>query len=113
MEVVAEIVACNPAACDEDGDELTVEMLMEAVVVDPEDASHVLGDLMWRRQLIEMLPECIGDLTVDGDLFFEDNQLESLPESFGSLTVGGDLYLYHNPMVASLAENSFPGLTVL
>ena len=54
-----------------------------------------------------------GSLTIGGDLYLNNNQLESLPESFGSLTVGGDLYLYHNSVVASLAENSFPGLTVL
>ncbi len=51
-EVVAEIVARNPSAA---ADGLTVERLMEDVEVDPEDASHVLGDLDGRHRWIAVL----------------------------------------------------------
>ena len=108
---------------------------MHDVEVDPEDASHVLGSLNWGLRGIVVLPESIGDLTVDGHLWLEKNQLESLPTSFGSLTVGGDLYLYsnkleslpesfgsltvggdlglhYNPVAKSLNAHSFPGLTL-
>ena len=131
-EVAAEIVARNPSAA---ADGLTVEVLIDGVEVDPEDASHVLGSLWWDSKDIVVLPESISDLTVDGNLALcnnemeslpesfgsltvggkldlSDNQLESLPESFGSLTVGGDLYLYDNPVAESLNEHSFPGLTL-
>ena len=92
-EVATEIVARNPSAA---ADGLTVERLMEDVEVDPEDASHVLGDLDWGHKGLVVLPESIGDLTVDGGLHLSDNQLESLPESFGSLAVGGYLNLNGN-----------------
>ena len=105
-DVVAEIVARNPSAA---ADGLTVEILMEGVEVDPEDTSHVLGDLDWGRLGIVVLPESIGDLTVDGDLYLNNNKLESLPESFGSLTVGGDLNLHNNPVVESLNANGSRG----
>ena len=94
--MAAEIVERNPVAAADGG--LTVERLMEGVEVDPEDASHVLGDLDWSKMGIVVLPESIGDLTVDGGLRLQGNKLESLPESFGSLTVGGDLYLVGNPV---------------
>jgi len=42
-ETAAEIVARNPAAVAE---ALTVRDLMEHVMVDPKDASHVLGDVL-------------------------------------------------------------------
>jgi len=131
-EVAAEIVARNPSAA---ADGLTVEVLIDGVEVDPEDASHVLGSLWWDSKDIVVLPESISDLTVDGNLALYNNKLESLPESFGSLTVGGDLhlennqleslpdsfgsltvgktlYLNGNPVAGSLNENSFPGLRI-
>jgi len=54
--VAAEIVAGNPVAA---ADGLTVEILMGDVEVDPENASHVLGDLNWSRNNkgIVVLPE--------------------------------------------------------
>ena len=86
---------------------------MLGVRVDPEETSHVLGSLNWNGLGIVVLPESIGDLTVDGDLYLNSNQLESLPESFGSLTVGGgSLILCDNPVAESLNEHSFPGLTL-
>ena len=106
-ELAIEIVACNPGARNV---EVTVETLMRRVEVDPEDASHVMGDLDWGGKGIAVLPECTGDLTVDGNLIFYANQLESLPESFGSLTVGRVLHLSNNPVAASLNKNSFPRL---
>ena len=132
-EVAAEIVARNPVAAADSG--LTVEMLMRNVKMDPEDASHVLGNLDWgvkgivvlpesiddltiagnlnlRNNELESLPESFGSLTVGGDLHLENNQLESLPDSFGSLTVGKTLYLNGNPVAGSLNENSFPGLRI-
>ena len=133
-DLAAEIVARNAVAAADGG--LTVEMLMGYVEVDPADDSHVLGDLDWSKKRIVVLPESVGDLTVDGGLYLDGNQLELLPESFGSLTVGGDLYLTgnqleslpesfgsltvgggdlwldDNPVAASLSENSFPGLTI-
>ena len=155
-EVATEIVARNPSAA---ADGLTIERLMRCVEVDPEDASHVLGGWWsWSRKGLVVLPESIGDLTVDGNLNLYNNQLESLPASFGrltvggalnlqcnrleslpasfgrltvggdldlyrnkveslpasfgGLTVGGDLRLSNNPVVASLNENSFPGLAL-
>ena len=59
-EAAAEIVASNPAAVPEG---LTVHDLMEHVMVDPKDASHVLGDvdLCWSRMGIAAL-ESIGEL---------------------------------------------------
>ena len=104
-EVAAEILALNTAA-----DGLTVELLLRGAEVDPEDASHVLGDLYWCCKDIVVLPESIGDLTVGGFLELSCNKLESLPESFGSLTVGCDLYLQCNKL-ESLPE-SFGSLTV-
>ena len=65
-EVAADIVAGNPSAA---ADGLTVEGLMEDVEVDPEDASHVLGSLNWGGKGLVVLPESIGDLTVDGCLY--------------------------------------------
>ena len=134
-EVAAEVVACNPDARGTYGDALTVETLMNNVEVDPEDDSRVLGNLRWSRIGIVVLPERIGDLTVDGILNLSDNQLESLPESFGSLTVRGDLYLQGNKLeslpesfgsltaggylylnknqLESLNEHSFPGLHLI
>jgi len=106
-EVATEIMARNPRAA---ADGLTVERLMEDVEVDPEDASHVLGSLNWSYAGIVVLPESIGDLTVDGRLCLQFNQLESLPESFGGLTVGGDLKLENNKL-ESIPE-SFGSLTV-
>ena len=100
-------MARNPSAA---ADGLTVEVLIDGVEVDPEDASHVLRGLNWGLRGIVVLPESIGDLTVDGHLWLEKNQLESLPTSFGSLTVGGDLLLYSNKL-ESLPE-SFGSLTV-
>jgi hypothetical protein len=135
-EVAAETVACNPGALNwHTGDEVTVEVLMEDVEVDPEDAAHVMGDLNWGNKGIVVLPESIGDLTVGGNLRLQNNKLESLPESFGSLTVGGNLRLQnnkleslpesfgsltvggevslgYNPVAESLNENSFLGLTL-
>ena len=108
--MAAEIVARNPVAAADGG--LTVEMLMEGVEVDPADDSHVLGNLDWNCKCIVVLPESIGDLTVDGSLCLNDNQLESLPESFGSLTIDGGLFLSDNPVAVSLDENSFPGLSL-
>jgi hypothetical protein len=106
---------------------------MRIVEVDPADASHVLGNLHWGEQGIVVLPESIGDLTVDGSLdlssnkleslpesfwsltvsrslYLNSNQLISLPESFGSLTVGESLYLNDNPVVESRNENRLPGV---
>ena len=83
---------------------------MRIVEVDPADASHVLGNLHWGEQGIVVLPESIGDLTVDGSLDLSSNKLESLPESFGSLTVSRSLYLNSNQLI-SLPE-SFGSLTV-
>ena len=107
-EVAAEIVARNPVAAADSG--LTVERLMECVEMNPEDASHVLGDLHWGGKGILVLPESVGDLTVSGSLNLQNNNLKSLPESFGSLTVGGSLWLYNNQL-ESLPE-SFGSLTV-
>jgi hypothetical protein len=109
-EVAVEIVARNPSAA---ADGLTVEILMEGVEVDPEDTSHVLGDLDWSSLEIVVLPESIGDLTVGGCLYLYSNKLESLPKSFGGLTVGGYLAMYNNPVAESLNEHSFPGLTLI
>jgi hypothetical protein len=106
-EVATEIVARNPSAA---ADGLTVEVLIDGVEVDPEDDFHVLGDLNWSSLGRVVLPESIGDLTVDGDMALYSNQLESLPESFGSLTVGGQLNLCNNKL-ESLPE-SFGSLTV-
>ena len=85
---------------------------MEDVEVDPEDDSHVLGGLNWSSKGLVVLPESIGDLTVDGNLNLHYNQLESLPESFGGLTVGGDLILKFNPVAKSLNKHSFPGFSL-
>jgi hypothetical protein len=71
---------------------------MNNVGVDPEDDSHVLGNLKWAKRGIGVLPESIGDLTVDSDLLLNSNMLGSLPESFGSLTVGGNLNLDYNQL---------------
>ena len=107
-DVAEELVACNPVAVAAG---LTVEILMGAVELDPEDASHVLGSLKWScTGGIVVLPESIGDLTVDGGLCLNNNQLESLPESFGNLTVDGGLRLQGNKL-ESLPE-SFGSLTV-
>ena len=53
--MAAEIVARNPGA--REGEQVTLELLMEleeilmeGVEVDPEDASHVLGDLDGRHR---------------------------------------------------------------
>ena len=73
--MAAEIVAPNPSAA---ADGLTVERLMRNVKVDPEDASHALGSLNWGYAGIVVLPESIGDLTVDGDLNLYHNKLGSL-----------------------------------
>ena len=75
-----------------------------------EDPSHVMGDVNWGYLGINVLPESIGDLTVDGNLELNDNILTTLPESFGSLTVGGNLYLNNNNL-GSLPE-SFGSLKV-
>jgi len=49
-----------------------------------------------------VLPESIGDFTVDGGLHLKDNNLMSLLASFGSLTVGADLYFNHNKLESLL-----------
>jgi hypothetical protein len=105
-EVAAEIVARNPGAV---ADGLTVKWLMKRAKVDPEDAVHVLRDLHWGSKEIAVLPESIGDLTVDGNLNLYNNRLESLPASLGGLTVVGKVYLYNNPVAEPLKrELSFP-----
>ena len=101
-EVAAEVAALNPP--------LTVEELMENVEVDPADPSRVVGNLVWRRKRITVLPESIGSLTVGRDLYLGSNRLVSLPEGFGSLTVGRDLSLSYTRL-ASLPEG-FGSLTV-
>ena len=78
-EVVAEMIELNP--------HLTREGLMRCVHgVDPEDASWVMGHVDWRREGIKVLPESIGDLTVDGDLLLYSTNLVTLPASFGRFT---------------------------
>ena len=80
--MAAEIVAGNPVAA---ADGLTVEILMGDVEVDPENASHVLGDLNWSRN---------------------NKGIVVLPESFEPHRL--------NPVAESLVENvnSFPGLSL-
>ena len=87
-EVVAEIATLNP--------QVTREVLMRRVKVDPEDASRVKGGVGWYIKGIAVLPESIGDLTVGGSLNLNNNKLATLPASFGSLTVGRDLSLNYN-----------------
>jgi len=97
-------------------------MLMKYVEL---DASHMLGDFDWCYNYIAVLPESIGDLTVDGDLWLNSNQLESLPESVGKPYCRWLPDLQEHPSVgfppreqlpsartASLCENSFPGLSI-
>ena len=105
------IEATNPGARGVYG-AATAESLMKDAEVDPEDASHVLGDLNWSYRGIVVLPESIGDLTVGGNLNLYHNELESLPESFGSLTVRRLVGLYENPVARSLNKDSYPGLTL-
>jgi len=109
-EIAVAIEEANPRAVGDNGAAATAESLMKDVEVDPEDASHVLGDLNWSRRGIVVLPETIGDLTVDCVLDLNHNELKSLPESFGSLTVGGHLNLSYNNL-KSLPE-SFGSLAV-
>jgi len=87
-----------------------VEDFMSGVEVNPDDPSHVLGDLRCDYMEMVTLPESIGDLSIDGDLFLNNNELASLPDSFGGLTVGGTLFLTENNL-ASLPE-SFGTLAV-
>ena len=87
-EVVAEIATLNPR--------VTREALMEDVEVDPEDASRAKEYVGWSEKGIAVLPESIGDLTMDGGLGLSHNNLATLPASFGSLTVGGGLWLNDN-----------------
>ena len=88
-EVAAEIATLNPG--------VTREALMRHVErVDPEDASRVKGSVWWCNKGLDVLPESIGDLTVDNTLNLQGNKLATLPASFGSLTVGGHLYLGAN-----------------
>ena len=102
-EVVAEMIELNP--------HLTREERMRGVKgVDPEDASRVKGDVNWGEMGINVLPESIGDLTVDGYLGLSFNNLATLPANFGSLTVGGGLGLNHNNLATLPA--SFGSLTV-
>ena len=101
-EVVAEMIELNP--------HLTREELMRYVEVDPKDASRVKGNVNWTYKGIKVLPESIGDLTVDGNLGLYNNNLATLPAGFGSLTVGGNLYLHYNNLATLPA--SFGSLTV-
>ena len=84
------------------------------LVVLPESIGDLTvdGGLNLHGNKLESLPKSFGSLTVGGHLYLDNNQLESLPESFGSLTVGGDLDLGNNPVAASLNENSFPGFSL-
>ena len=90
-EAAAEIVARNPAAVAE---ALTVRDLMEHVMVDPKDASQVLGDvdLCWSRMKIAVLPESIGELTVACAC----TKIGWSRSRSCFLAVGGDLYLEAN-----------------
>ena len=106
-EVAVAIEAANPCANGRKGHATADSLMWPTPKVDPEDASHVLGDLDWSYRGIVMLPETIGDLTIDGHLLLCNNELESLPESFGSLTVGGEVELCENPVVLSLDQ--YPG----
>ena len=101
-EVAAEVAALNPP--------LTVKRLMKNVEVDPADPSRVVGNLLWDRKRITVLPESIGSLTIGRNLRLGSNRLASLPEGFGSLTVGGNLLLDDN-QPASLPEG-FGSVTV-
>ena len=102
-EVAAEIATLNPG--------VTREALMEYVEgVDPEDASRAKGYVEWAGKGIAVLPESIGDLTVDGHLFLQCNRLATLPASFGDLKVRGAVYLRKNPV--SRSQPRFDGLNV-
>ena len=101
-EFVAETIELNPS--------LTREGLMEGVEVDAEDASRVEGNVDWHNMGIKVLPESIGDLTVDGHLWLDGNNLATLPASFGSLTVGGGLHLSGNNLAT--LPSSFGSLQV-
>jgi len=97
-EVAAEVVARNPAAAADDG--LAVEWLMRNVGVDPEDASHALGSLNWSEKGIVVLPESIGDLTVDGHL--------SLPSDAATTTMPSNSRTFeHSPfrLIVDIAAN--------
>ena len=72
--------------------------------------SRVRGNLDLRNAGIDVLPESIGDLTVDGYLSLRNNNLATLPESIGSLTVRGDLDLSYNGLTTLPA--SFGNLQV-
>ena len=56
------------------------------VKVDPEDPSHILGDLDWHcynyyNGKIKVLPDRIGDLRIDGKFDLSGNGLRTLPDS--------------------------------
>ena len=101
-DVVAEMIDLNRS--------LMREQLMRGVMVDPEDAFQIQGDVNWSAKDINFLPESIGDLIVDGHLFLDGNNLATLPASFGDLQVGKTVWLYGNPVAVSGPH--FDGLDV-
>ena len=57
---------------------------------DSRGAIHLYGNVL------RLLPENFGEITLEGDLLLYDNEIICLPDTFGNLQIYGDLSLRHN-----------------